>query len=44
MQSKYKEKQEDAKGKLQGDIECTFCEFSEQKIFLHTTSCNFLSA
>ena len=25
MQSDYKEKQEDAKGKLQSDIQCTFC-------------------
>ena len=25
MQSEYKEKQEDAKGKLQSDIQCTFC-------------------
>ena len=25
IQSEYKEKQEDAKGKLQSDIQCTFC-------------------
>ena len=42
MQSEYKEKQEDAKGKLQSDIQCTFCLLSEQKIFLHTTSYHFL--
>ena len=34
MQSKRKEKQEDAKGKLPSDIQCTFCLFSEQRIFL----------
>ena len=43
MQSEYKEKQEDAKGKLQRDIQCTFCQFSEQRTFLHTTSYNFLA-
>ena len=41
MQSEYKENQEDAKGKLQSDIQSTFC--SEQRIFLHTTSYNFLA-
>ena len=43
MQSQYKEKQEDAKGKLQSDIQCKFCQFSKQKIFPHTMSYNFLS-
>ena len=39
MQSEYKEKQEDAKGKLHSDIQCTFCYFSEQRIFLHGIYC-----
>ena len=43
MQSEYKEKQEDTKGKLQSDIQCTFCQFSEQRIFLHTMSYNFFA-
>ena len=43
MQSEYKEKQDDAKGKLQSDIQCTFCQFSEQRIFLHTTFYDFLA-
>ena len=43
MQLEYKEKQEDAKGKLQSDIQCTFCKFSEQRTFLHTTSYNFFA-
>ena len=38
MQSEYKEKQLDVKGELQSDIQ-----FSEQRIFLHTTSYNFLA-
>ena len=43
MQSEYREKQEDAKGKLQSDIQCTFCQFREQRIFPHTISYNFLA-
>ena len=43
MQLEYKEKQEDAIGKLQSDIQCTFCQFSEQRIFPRTMSYNFLA-
>ena len=34
MQSKHKEKHEKAEGKLQSDIQWTFCYFSEQRTFL----------
>ena len=34
MYSEKKEKQEMAKGELQGDIQCTFYQFSQQRIFL----------
>ena len=34
MYSEHKEKQEKAKGELQGDIQCTFYQLSEQRIFL----------
>ena len=43
MQSEYKEKQADAKRKLQSDIQYTYCKFSEQRKFLYTMSYNFLA-
>ena len=33
MQSEYKEKQEDAKGKLQSDIQCTFANLVSKEYF-----------
>ena len=42
MYSEHKEKQEKAKGELQGDIQCTFCKFSEQRIFLIQRNIIFL--
>ena len=34
MQPERKDKQQDAKGKVQSDIQCKFWEFGEQRIFL----------
>ena len=38
MQSEYKEKQEDTKGKLQSDVQCTV-----SKDVSHTTPSSFLA-